>query len=278
MGASPERSEAGFYDNPSVYDVLHTPGTAGEVDGLERIALRYGSSEVERAGAVWLEPACGTGRYLRVAAGRGCRVIGVDLSERMIAYARGRAERLGAADRSRYAVGDMERIEASAGGAARAWGGVDLAFCLINSVRHLASDAGMRRHLEGVGSLLKPGGVYAVGLSTSRAEWEGETEDVWDARRGGMSVRQVVQYLPPEDARGRVERVISHMRVERSGRGGVRVEAIDSVYELRTWRIEQWRRVVARAGLEVLATVDEMGDAVEAPVCGYAVWVLGRGG
>ncbi|MEL7472532.1 MAG: class I SAM-dependent methyltransferase [Planctomycetota bacterium] len=260
-----ERIEADFYADPAVYDVLHTPGTAAEVDGLERLALRFVRTEDTARDPVWLEPACGTGRYLRVAAGRGCRVIGVDLSEAMVAYARQRCERLGFGDRCLFHAGPMERLGDHVVPAS-----VDFAFCLINSVRHIETDEGMLEHLESVRASLRPGGVYAVGLGTSRAEWEFETEDVWEARRGSMGVRQVVQYTPPASSRARFERVISHMTVRR----GARTETIDSTYRLRTYRIERWRELMELAGLRLVGVTDEDGRDVEAPVCGYAVWVL----
>ena len=60
----------GFYSDPAVYDILHAPGTAAEVDAHEKIerALMPGRLKKRR---LWFEPACGSGRYLKVAAGRG---------------------------------------------------------------------------------------------------------------------------------------------------------------------------------------------------------------
>ena len=72
----------GLYTDPAVYDILHARGTAAEVDGLERMAARVRSG---RARQTWLEPACGTARYLRLAARRGRRTVGFDLSPVMIA-------------------------------------------------------------------------------------------------------------------------------------------------------------------------------------------------
>jgi len=272
MPSDPADAEVDFYDDPVVYDVLHTPGTAAEVDGLERLARRFARSRPEPAGGtVWLEPACGSGRYLRVIASRmdrgaDGRVIGVDLNERMIAYARARAARAGHGDRARYVVGDMTRLDDHV----RA-GSVDAAFCLINSIRHLPTPAAMRAHLESVRRALKPGGVYAVGLSTSRAEWEFESEDVWSARRGTLHVRQVVQYEPPAAPEHHNERVRSHLTLTTPT--GVRTTT--STYTLRAWRLEAWERVVARARLGVVGVVDERGDDIEPPPCAYGVWVLG---
>jgi len=126
------KSEVDFYENPSVYDILHTAGTATEVDGLERMVMRF--VRTPSRVMTWMEPACGTGRYLRVAGSRGTRVIGVDSSAGMIGYARERMEDTGI---------DFRLIEADMrdlGGKVKT-GSVDFAFNLINSIRHLESDA-----------------------------------------------------------------------------------------------------------------------------------------
>lgn len=252
----------GFYDDPSVYDVLHTPGTAREVDGLERIERRFVGPPGRRA-RVWLEPACGTGRYLRVGAGRGRRVVGFDLSQDMIAYARERVERLGVGRRARLFVGDMTRF------ADRTPWRVDLAFNLINTVRHLESDRALGAHLGQVARVLAPRGAYVVGLSTCAYGAEMESEDVWTARRGGLGVTQVVQYLPPERG-GRFERVVSHMTV-RTARAR---REIDSVYRLRTYSLGEWHEAIAASAMRLEAVVDEDGRDMEAPMSGYALYVL----
>ncbi len=246
-----------FYADASVYDILHTPGTAREVDGLARIEARYVPAGSRGA---WLEPACGTGRYLRVAARRGARVVGFDRSSGMVAYARQRQERLGLggtffeADMTGFASGVRPRC--------------GFAFNPINSVRHLMSDAAMLEHLGQMAIALRRGGVYALGLSTCAYGLERESEDVWTARRGGTRVRQVAQYLPPVGSRR--ERVISHIDVE-TARGS---RSIDSVYGLRSYSREQWRRLVGRSAMRVVGIVDEDGREMEEPVFGYAVYVL----
>lgn len=250
-------TQQSFYADASVYDILHTPGTAREVDGLERVERRF---VPERARGAWLEPACGTGRYLRVAARRGKRIIGFDRSAGMVAYAKQRHDRLGL--EGRFFQGDMTDF------ASRVRPKCGLAFNPINSVRHLPSDKGMLAHLAQMASCLRTGGVYALGLSTCAYGLESESEDVWSARRGGTGVRQVVQYLPPEG--DRKERVISHVDV-RTARGS---RSIDSVYELRSYSREQWRRLIGRSAMRVVGIVDEDGRDMDEPVFGYAVYVL----
>lgn len=256
--------QQGFYEDASVYDILHAPGTRDELDGLERIEQRFVLDQ-GGARADWLEPACGSGRLLRLAAQRGRRVVGLDLEEGMIAYARERLERAGLARRAHLFVADMTDFRA------HVTRPVSLAFNTINTFRHLASDRDAIAHLQQVKRVLAPRAVYAVGLGTTRRDWAEPVEDVWRAKRGRVTVTQAVQYLPPP-ARSRNETVISHITVETPS--GER--HIDSTYHLRTYTRAQWWSLVRAAGLRVHAVVDELGDDAHAPDDGYAIYVLGR--
>jgi SAM-dependent methyltransferase len=264
-----------LYDDPLVYDVLFAPGTTGEVDALERIA---GDWVRTRGGArTWLEPACGPGRYLRVLARRGYAVIGFDRNSAMIAFARRRVAAVWRGPRARAPrlfVADMTDFDL---GRRRA----DFAFNLFNTIRHLDSDAAMQAHFAAMARALRPGGVYAVGLSTSLYGREPMDEDVWEARRGGLRARQTVQYLPPgvleerppSRAHRRLERVVSHVRVERRGR---RAEHRDSTYDLRCYDEGQWRRLVARSALVEIGAVDSAGRRIAPATSSYAIRLLVR--
>ena len=263
--------EEDWYELPSWYDILHSEGTASEVDGLERLAERYVRGDW-RGGMRWLEPACGSGRYLRVIAGRGGVVYGFDRSEAMVAYARSSLERRGL--RGRVWVAEMDgfvvprRVR------------VEIAFVLISTVRHLMTDEALLSHLACVAEALRPGGVYAVGLGMTAYGAEPESEDVWVGRRGPCEVTQVAQYLPPERGRRR-ERVFNHLTVVTP-----RAERhLDSTYELRSYSGPQWTRVLARSAFEPIAVVDEEGEEIGSVaqwsrdgVSGYGIWVLRRRG
>jgi len=263
---------ADFYQIPSLYDILHTPGTAREVDGLERTALRFShTSGARRADSMprWLEPACGTGRYLRVAAGRGIDTLGFDRSEAMITYARRRADRVPTPGRQRYVRGEMTDFADRVG---RGW--FDFAFNLINTLRHLDDDAALLAHFAQVARVLRPGGVYAVGITLSRYGLEWPSEDQWEAARGRCRVQQIVQYIPPatqSQRRRRREQVLSHLFVTRPGG----VEHVNSVYSLRTYSRRQWTRVIERSALRLVGVCDHLGNDAELGDGQYAVSILG---
>jgi SAM-dependent methyltransferase len=233
----------GFYREPVLYDVINTPGTAREVDALEQLAHRYAPPAPWR----WLEPGCGTGRYLRVLRGRKHAVAGYDALPSMLAYARARLARW--PDGWTLAAGTFT-------GATPDLPPAEVAFCPVNSLRHLRDDEAVIAHLGQVARLLAPGGVYVVGLDMLALDAVPD-EDAWTGARGRLQVQQVVQYLPPEGG-SRRERVIVQMVVRRPGGESHHGWS----YDLRTYTDAQWNDLVAAAGWRRIATADDGGRPV----------------
>jgi hypothetical protein len=250
----------GPYGDPLVYDILNAPGTREAVDGLVRIAGRCGADGPD---AHWLEPACGSGRFLRETTRRGIRITGFDIQPAMIGYAKRRLRRLGRS-RWRVFVADLEGF--SPGIEPRS---VDFAFDLDNTVRHLLDDAAMRTHLDDMARVLRPGALYAVGVDLARYGEDLPWEDVWEASRGGIAVSQVVQYLPPTWS-SRQETVIEHLVIQRPGR----VEHRDHVYRLRTYDPDQWERLIAACGFQIVDVVDEAGHGTRERPFAYGIHLL----
>jgi len=273
-----EDARASLYDDARVYDILHGPGTGAEVRGLLEMERRFVTARLRRgAKRVWVEPACGSGRYLLELVKREeeVRAVGVDLEAGMVEFARARAARMGVEGRVEFVAGDMTRMD-------RVVPRASFGFCLINSVRHLVGERAMREHLRSMGRVLEEGGAYAVGLSLSAYGREEDSEDVWRGRRGAWSVSQVVQYVQPaaglsEAEGGREELVVSHLTIRRERADGrEEVEHRDSSYRLRCYNLSQWRATVRGAGLKVVAVVDERGREMEPSEPGYAIWILTR--
>jgi SAM-dependent methyltransferase len=257
----------GLYDDPTLYDILYTPGTAAEVDALERIERQLAPPGIKLPeDRLWLEPACGTGRYLRVAAGRGRRVAGFDREPTMLQYA---ARRLPAA---RLFEADLVEFSAAARKAGLKPASLDFAFITVNSLRHLGSDAAMLAHFAQMAELLRPGAVYVVGLSLTDYQWLWPEEDLWTAARGRCRVSQLINYLPPEPGtpRGRVERAISHLIVERPGA----TEHLDDAYDLRCYDQRQWRALLRKASLEHVGSFDARGRPLPEGIWPYQLEAL----
>jgi SAM-dependent methyltransferase len=267
---------ADYYEIPSLYDIIHSRWTAQEFAGVERVAERFLGKG--RGGECWFEPACGTGRYLVLAARRGGerrRVAGLDSSEPMLAYARRRFERAGLARRATLTLGDMTDFDRSVLPREARRRGADLAFNLINTVRHLMTDRAMLAHFACVAEVLRPGGVYVVGVGLARYYAEFPAEDVWEGARGRCRVRQVIQYTPPltpEQVRGRRERVVSHITATRP-RG---TEEVEYSYWLRTYSPGEWDRLIGRSALRIVGVMDVGGAPLVAEPAGYGLWVLAR--
>lgn len=255
----------GLYGDAAVYDILSTPGTAAEIDAIEQVEAAWGGEGARRPDRLWFEPACGTGRYLRVAQRRGRRVGGYDRDPGMVAYA---ARRLGPAVR----VGGL--TDPMAQGVLP--GAVALAFTPVNSIRHLQDDRAMLAHFAQVAWLLAKGGLYVVGISLTDYAWLEPEEDLWEAARGRCRVSQLVNYLPPEPdtARARSETVISHLTITRPGG----VEHRDDRYDLRCYDRRQWRRLLERSRLRHLASCDGTGEPLAGRRLPYQLEVLGPRG
>lgn len=253
-----------LYSDPEIYDILHAPGTADEVRTLAGVHRRFASG----APKVALEPACGSGRYFPGLQRRGFEVHGFDANAAMVRYARA------AAPEARIRVGRFDTFSTT-GLIRRGVGRVGLAFCPINSIRHVASDAEMVRHLRRVKACLHPNGVYVVGISLSAYGLEMPTEDIWTGSRRSVRVKQVVSFIPAvgeRTASERAERVHSVLEI----RKGRQVETRSSSYTLLSYSREQWETVIRRAGLRVIARTQEQGRVYDPGAIGYALWVLGR--
>ena len=95
---------------PSYFDLQATWGVTKHFGGTETTDDLVALCQIERDSCV-LDVGCGVGMtpcYLAQTV--GCRVVGVDISERMIAWARRRAHRAGLDDRVTFAVADARRL------------------------------------------------------------------------------------------------------------------------------------------------------------------------
>lgn len=238
----------GFYDRPRLYDALHAEGTEDACRWLEELHARHGNG-----GKDWLEPACGTGRFLEALARRGWRAAGYDRSAPMLAFARRRLRGLDA----RALRGDLESFRRPAA--------FDLAFCLDNSLRHLLTEAGARAHLRATAASLKPGGIYVVGLDLADYGAAEADEEAWTARAGRTAVRQVQLALPP-DRRRRRERILQFVAA------GRRLETFE--YELRSYDAREWRSLLARSPFRVAAAYDAWRRPLRRAARGMAAFVL----
>ena len=225
-----------FYDCPQWYDIVHALGTAADATHLEQINNAFGTG-----GRRWLEPACGTGRFLRILARRGYKTVGYDTSPAMLEYAAARLDACGR--RAELVRADMATFTRP--------GAFDFAFNLINTFRHLLEPLDALNHLNAVARSLRPGGVYLMGIDLADYDDPEQGEQVWTARRGQCKVRHLMFNIPPEP-RARLERIVNRLIVDKpSGR-----ECFESQYDLRAYDLAEWLDLMEQSDLRCVASFD----------------------
>lgn len=248
-----EITRGGPYGRPELFDLINKDGTEAEADLLERLHRRHGNG-----GKRCLEPACGTGRLLRVLSRRGWKVAGYDSNRKMLAYAR---RRLPGAD---LKVGDLRTFRRPAA--------FDLAFCLQSTFRHLLTEKDALSHLRVIAASLRPGGLYVLGLDLADYARALDDEEVFEAVRGKTRVRYTMFSAAPDRKRRR-ERIIAFTAVERSGRQ----RTFQEEYDLRSYDRSQVKKLLTASPFRLAAVYDLFG--VPRPLSGIsgdAVFVLRR--
>ncbi len=130
-----------------------------------------------------LDLACGTGTATLMMAGTGFDMIGLDLSEEMLAVARAKAE----AKRVEieWQQGDMRRFELDES--------VDAVVCLFDSINYLTEESELLDCFACVRKALRPGGMFLFDMNTiyalsinwgngTKVRQDGEVHSIWRSR------------------------------------------------------------------------------------------------
>ncbi len=221
-----KKTIASIYDFPTYYDLVFGSDTAAEMRFLDQCFRKYVDGNVKRA----FEPACGTGRLMYRVGKRGLEVGGIDLNVKSVAYCNDRLERFGV--KGRAEVGDMSDFSVKKR--------FDAAFNTINSFRHLRTEAAAVAHLDCMASVVRPGGIYILGLHLTPTQGEATDEESWSARRGSLSINT---YMWPveKNSRKRLERFGIRFDVYKPTES-VRIE---DILELRSYTHRQFLKLIA---------------------------------
>lgn len=214
-----------WYQTPVYYDVVFDP-LADEESAFVNAAFERHARVRGRRRRV-LEPACGSGRVLEGLIARGWAATGFDLSAGMVARAKARlpAARISKQSMQRFVVrGDFE-----------------LVYNLVSTFKYLRNDEEALSHLARVADVLRPGGLFLLGLHLADYEQQGCTRERWVGERGGTTVVCNVQRWPPQ-RRKRTERARARLVVTEQGR----TRGFESVWQFRTYSERQLMRLVAR--------------------------------
>lgn len=152
------------YDTPEYWDLAFSDDTSLEADFILAAAKKYATPDQCLTG---YEPGCGGGRLLKELASRGLHVVGTDQSSLAVGFANQQLAELP----GRAIVADMTThvVERP----------VDVAWCLVNTFRHLLNDNDALSHLKAVANSVRPGGIYVIGLHLFPPDADEEDEEEW---------------------------------------------------------------------------------------------------
>jgi SAM-dependent methyltransferase len=243
----PETVAANLYDYPKYYDLIFGNDWKAEYDFLLAAIAKHGLRNTQRV----FEPACGTGRLLIKLAQHGFEVAGNDLNPKAVKFCNDRLARYGFPRTA--VVGDMSDFRVAKK--------FDAAFNMINSFRHLPTEAMARSHLQCVAAALKRGGIYLLGLHLTPTKGAAIEDEAWAARRGNLAVNSYM-WTKKRDLKARNEELGMTFDVY-TPRKQFRIE--DEMH-YRIYTARHMRRLLASVPeLEVVETYDFTYD-IEEPV------------
>ena len=224
-----------YEDEAELYDVAFDWDISDEADWL-----------VERLEATTvLEPGCGSARMLEALADRGCQVVGIDSSPRMVEISR---ERLGT--RGEVLEADMTHFDLG-----RTFDG---AVCPINTLLHL-SPAELGRHLHRMSQHLERRARYLVQVGLVGTDQEPFAGSHWEASRGETSLK--------------IDWIDEELEVLSGPRAG---EVIEELHEMTAWTPATWAEAIEASPFELVATYDGGTEGhwprVDATATGGLLW------
>jgi len=176
-----------IYDHPNLYDVLFSDLNRSEIKFLVAISERFfGKNE----NISFFEPACGSGRLLYHLAKLGKDATGLDLNPLAVAFCNRRLRRHGF--RESAIVGNMVSFSLADLGRRKKF---DIAFNFVSSFLHLTSEKEARQHLHAIADVLKPKGIYLLGIHLKPEGKRLCSQERWNMRRGSLSVKSCLKSL-----------------------------------------------------------------------------------
>jgi SAM-dependent methyltransferase len=163
----------------SAYDAIAELYDPWSRTAVEDVAFYV--EEAQRCEGPVVELAVGSGRIAVPIAQAGRPVIGVDLSEGMLAVARGLAEESGVGELVDLRVGDMREPPVSER--------VQLVICPFRSLLHMPDEEQKLGALRAAHDLLQPGGRLIFDVFAPSAEDIAETNGIWLEREPGIFER-----------------------------------------------------------------------------------------
>ncbi len=237
-----------WYDTPLYYDIIFDEDTVREADFLEAMVRRHG---LARSRSV-LELACGSGRHVSEFARRGWRSAGFDLNAEMLRFAKDRLCTDGL--KATLWQDRMESFEVPGGRR------FDLAHCLVSTFKYLLTEADARACIARTAAVLKPGGLFVLGVHLTDPSIQKPSHERWTASRDGVEVICNTRTWPARPGT-RLEPMRSRLKVLRPGQPPYFQE---TNWEVRSYTAAQLRTLLhAVPELEPVAYHDFRHDPAE---------------
>jgi SAM-dependent methyltransferase len=209
----------------ALYDAIariYDPWSASVVEDVE-----FYVAEALAAGGPVVELAVGTGRIAVPIAEAGVPVIGVDQSPEMLAVAREYARAEGVEALVDLRVGDVREPPVEER--------VQLVLCPFRSLLHLETEEEKLRALDAAAGLLAPGGRFVFDVFAPSREDIEETHGRWLEREPGIFERA------------------DWDEAARTLTLSVRAGGAAASFDLHWLPVEDWRRLLEAAGLDVVS-------------------------
>ncbi|MCC9607090.1 class I SAM-dependent methyltransferase [Blastopirellula sp. JC732] len=230
---------ADIYDLPEYYDIIFADDWESEFEFLRFCFDRYVDGPAQRL----LEPACGTGRLLVELDQAGYDVAGVELNAKMARYCH---QRCPSAD---LLAGDMSNFQLAQFAQPEPF---DAGFNMINSVRHLLSEQKAVSHFRCMADVIRPGGIYVVGLHLTPTIGDPLEEETWVATRDDVTVTCHLETYD-RDLDSRIERASLSYDIAAKDRD----LQVTGDLSFRTYTAEQMEQTLQTAGgWEIAQTYD----------------------
>ncbi len=236
-----------WYDHPEYYDLSTSDETPLEAAFIEAACRKYCDFPLQRL----VEPACGSGRLVVELAARGYHMTGLDLNEKALAFLRKRLQR-------RKLAAELLRADMTD---FTLWQPADAAFCLLNSFRHLLTEAAAKRHLETVANNLRAGGIYILGLHLLPPDADENSIERWRSSQGKTQVSTDLRVVA-SDRRRRIESLQVSLRVRR----GEKLWRFRGKFDFRLYTAPQFRRLLASVPAFELCDVYDFWYDIEEPL------------
>ena len=162
-------------DVAGIYDLLVEGQEDAEAGGQELEFIRRALRDVcPREVRDVLDVGCGTGRHLIPLVRDGCRVVGVDVSEGMIAECRRKLERRGL--QAKLRVAGLLELDCRAA--------YDAVLAMNSVVCYLVETERIREGLRRLHDALRPGGLLLLDNCNLLGQWVTFDQTHWDKRTG----------------------------------------------------------------------------------------------